>query len=223
MSQFTLFTKFLEDRNIASEDLAEYQNLVEPAESEGWQGYRIQRVGPTNRITQRCQVLMQYAWHCRDYVKKILEEHGVENVGRVVNGYIEKSRAIQILSYLAHQYKHGGVDHDPKWAGDLEPRILKPFVRGQLREFPLRLKPTVMRWGDNIGEFEFVGHCSIGDVDYPFKDFTWEFSCTIVDKDGRELGHAAELCERAFETWFKILEDHGIQIAATAIDPLSSV
>lgn len=94
----------------------------------------------------------------------------------------------------------------------MEPRYGKPFVHGVLHSFPHQLKPTSLMWGDSIPEFEFVGSAGVGDLTFQFTDFTWTFSCTIVDKDGKSLGNAASICENAFKTWLKILIDHGVQI-----------
>lgn len=213
MSQLLDFTNFIKHRDIAAEDLEKFQELIEPMQHEGWHGYRLKPLGPTDRVTQRCQTLIQYTWHCRDHVKKILSEHGVPgDVGKIVNGYIEISPDIQVISYLANSYKHGGIDRTPKWAGDVEPRIAKPFVRGMLHDFPSNLKPTVILAGDKIGEFEFVGHASVDGEDFQFKGFDWEFDCSIVDKNGKALGNAAAMCESAFQTWIKILNDHGISL-----------
>jgi hypothetical protein len=158
-------------------------------------------------------VLMQYTWHCRDYVKKILDENGEINPGKIVNDYIRASRDVQVISFLANEYKHAGIDSSQRWAVDLEPCYEKPYVHGVMASFPHRLKPTLIMWGDSIPEFEFVGSATVGDLKFQFNDFVWKFSCTIQDRDGNLLGDAAGLCENAFQTWLQVLSDNGIHLA----------
>src|SRR5262245_23593952 len=69
-------------------------------------GYRMKPLTQADRVTQRCEVLLQYTWSCRDYVKKILAERGVADPGQVVNAAIRASREIQVVSYLANAHKH---------------------------------------------------------------------------------------------------------------------
>lgn len=214
MSQLLAFSNFLKESGYAADDLEKYKELIEPIQGDGgWMGYRVRAIGPTDRITQRCNVLLFYAWSCRDYVKKILIEHGVSgNIGEIVNAYIKATPAIQVVSYLANAYKHAGADASQKWAVEIAPHLDKPFALGQLMDFPLTMKPTVMRWGDNIGEFEFTGHASVGDDDFKFTGFKWTVDCTVIDKDGKSLGTAAALAETTFSTWLTALADHGITI-----------
>ena len=214
MSKLLAFTNYLKDRQFAVDDLGQFSEIIEPVEhSDGKLGYRLKPLRPTDKITQRCKVLIQYTWHCRDYVKKILSENGKTAPGRIVNDYISGSRDIQVISYLANEYKHAGVDSSQRWATDLEPQYGKPFVHGVLQSFPHRLKPTLLIWGDSIPEFEFVGSAGVGDLTFQFTDFTWTFSCTIQDKDGHSLGNATAICENAFQAWLQVLNDNGIQIA----------
>jgi hypothetical protein len=98
------------------------------------------------RITYHLQMLMHFTWHSRDYVKKILVDQGVTDFagcGKLLNGYIEKSRDLQVCSYLANEYKHAGVDDTQKWATDLAPRYGDIYVCGIMESFPGRMKPTV--------------------------------------------------------------------------------
>lgn len=203
----------LRDRAFAVDDLAQFSQIIEPVEhSDGKLGYRLKPVCPGDKIAQRCKVLIQYTWHCRDYVKKILADNGQSEPGRIVNTYIRGSRDIQIISFLANEYKHAGTDTSQKWAVDLAPRYGKPFVHGILQSFPHRLKPTLLIWGDSIPEFEFVGSAGVGELTFQFTDFVWTISCAIEDKNARSLGHAAAICENAFQTWLQVLSDNGIQI-----------
>lgn len=213
MSKLLAFTNFLKDRQFAVDDLAEFSEIIEPVEhSDGNLGYRLKPLRPADKITQRCKVLIQYTWNCRDYVKKILAANGDTEPGRIVNTYISGSRAIQVISFLANEYKHAGIDNSQRWAVHLAPRYGKPFVHGILQSFPHRLKPTLLIWGDSIPEFEFVGSAGVGDLAFQFTDFVWTFSCTIEDKDGKSLGHAAAICENAFQTWLQVLSDNGVPI-----------
>ena len=213
MSKLLEFTNYLKERQFALDDLAEFSEIVEPVQhSDGKLGYRLKPLGPADKIIQRCKVLMQYTWHCRDYVKKILTENGETEPGRIVNGYIRASRDIQVISFLANEYKHAGINHSQKWAADLIPRWGKPYVHGVLQSFPHRLKPTLLIWGDSIPEFEFVGSAGVGNLTFQFTDFVWTFSCVIEDRDGKSLGNAAAMCESVFQTWLQVLGDNGIQI-----------
>lgn len=214
MSQLLAFTNFLNDRQYAVNDFETFSEIIEPIRNgNSGQGYRLKPIQQADRITQKCKVLVQYTWHCRDYVKKSLKEVGVQSdPGRIVNLYIQKSRDIQVISYLANEYKHAGVDVSQRWATEIEPRFGKPFVRGVLESFPHRLKPIVQIWGDSIPEFEFVGSAGIGDVVYSFQDFVWTFSCNIEDKHGGIVGHASAICEKAFQTWLRILQDNGVTV-----------
>lgn len=214
MSKLLEFANFIRDRQFAAADLAEFsEQLIESvAHPDGSLGYRLKPLQPTDKVSQRCKVLVHYTWHCRDYVKKILEEQGHAESGRIVNTYIQASRDIQVLSYLANEYKHAGTDASQRWAVDLVPRFGKPYVHGIMLNFPHRLKPTLLIWGESIPEFEFVGSAGVGDLTFQFTDFTWTFSCTIEDKDGTSLGNAAAMCESAFQTWLQILSDNGIQV-----------
>lgn len=212
MSQLLAFTNFLKDRQYAASDLDQFLEIVEPiADSEGRQGYRLKPLQQTDRITQRCKVLIHYTWHCRDYVKKVLIESGVQaDPGVILNSHIAASREIQVISYLANDYKHAGVDKSQRWGTDIAPRFGKPFVRGVLECFPYYMKPIVLLWGDSIPEFEFVGAAGVDGLVFGFKDFTWTFSCNIEDKEGKPIGHASAMCEAAFGIWTKILRDHGV-------------
>ena len=129
-----------------------------------------------DRVTQRCQILIQYTWACRDYVKKILAEGGVADPGQVVNAAIRALREIQVVSYLANEYKHAGIDPSQKWGIEIGPRLGKPFVRGVLERFPHQLKPVITIWGDSLPEFEFTGRAGIDDLVFQFTDFEWLFS-----------------------------------------------
>ena len=213
MTQLLSFTNFLRDRQFVIDDLAEFSEIIESVEhSDGKLGYRLKPLRLADKITQRCKNLMQYTWHCRDYVKKILAENGAIEPGRLVNTYISGSRDIQVISFLANEYKHAGIDSSQRWAVDLAPRYGKPFVHGILQSFPHRLKPTLLIWGDSIPEFEFVGSAGVGDLTFQFTDFVWTFSCMIEDKDGQSLGNASAMCEGAFQTWVQVLSDNGVQI-----------
>ncbi len=218
MSKLLEFTNFLKDRQFALDDLAQFSELIEPAQhQDGAVGYRIRPLKPADKISQRCKVLVYYTWHCRDYVKKILTENGELEPGRIVNTYIKKSRNIQVISYLSNADKHAGADHSQRWAADLGPRYDKPYVYGVMQSFPHRLKPTLIMRGDSIPEIEFVGSASVGNLRFQFTDFEWTFSCTIQDKDGNSLGDAAGLCESTFESWVQILDDNGVQVTANGM------
>jgi len=213
MSKLLEFTNYLKDRQFALDDLGQFAEIIEPVEHpDGSVGYRLKPLGPADKITQRCKVLIQYTWHCRDYVKKILAENGQAEPGRTVNTYIRASRDIQVISFLANEYKHAGVDASQKWAVDLAPRYGKPYVHGVMKDFPHRLKPTLLIWGDSIPEFEFVGSAGVGDLTFQFTDFVWTFSCTIEDRDGKPVATVDAMSESAFQTWLKVLDDNGIQV-----------
>lgn len=217
MSKLLEFANFLRDRRFAADDLAEFsEQLIESVEhSDGSLGYRLKPLRATDKVSQRCKVLVYYTWHCRDYVRKILEQQGHADSGQIVNSYIRASRDIQVLSYLANEYKHAGTDASQKWAADLAPRYGKPYVHGVMLSFPHRLKPTFITWGESMPEFEFVGSAGVGDLTFQFTDFTWTFSCNIEDKDGKSLGNATAMCESTFQTWLQILSDKGIQVATS--------
>jgi len=194
--------------------LDEFAEIIEPmTDPDGWQGYRLKPLERADKITQRCKVLVYYTWHCRDYVKRILSEFGVaSDPGEMVNTYIRGSGQIQVIAYLANEYKHAGVDASQRWGTDIEPRYGTPFVRGVLESFPHRYKPTIQLWGDSIPDFHFSGWAGIGESVYTFEDFTWTFSCNIENKHGVVIGHASAMCESAFQTWLRILADGGIQL-----------
>ncbi len=214
MSQLLHFTSFLKDRQYALNDFEEFTEIIEPiTDDDGRQGYRLKPLQRADKITQRCKVLVYYTWHCRDYVKRILSENGVSSdPGQIINTYIQTSGQIQIISYLANEYKHAGVDVSQRWATEIEPRYGKPFVRGILESFPHRLKPTVQLWGESIPEFEFSGYAGMGESTFTFEDFVWTFSCNIENKHGVVVGHALAMCESAFQTWLKILRDNGVEV-----------
>jgi len=217
MSKLLAFTNYLKDRQFVVDDLAQFSEIIEPVEhSDGKLGYRLKPLQRADKITQRCKVLIQYTWQCRDYVKKILLENGEAESGRIVNKYIRESRDIQVISFLANEYKHAGTDNSQCWAVELEPRYGKPYVYGVLLDFPHRLKPTLLLWGDSIPEFEFVGSAGVDDLKFDFTNFIWTFSCTIEDKSGKSLGNAATICENAFQTWVQVLSDHGVCIPKDA-------
>jgi len=213
MSKLLAFTNYLRDRQFAVDDLAQFSEIIEPVEhSDGKLGYRLKPLQLADKITQRCKVLILYTWQCRDYVKKILTENGEKEPGRIVNEYISESRDIQVISFLANEYKHVETDTSQRWAVDLKPRYGKPYVYGVLQDFPHHLKPTFLSWGDSIPEFEFVGSAGIDNLKFDFTNFIWTFSCTIEDKDGKSLGNAAAICENAFQTWLQVLSDYGVRI-----------
>lgn len=213
MSKILAFTNFIKDRDFAIEDLAQFADLIDPiAHEDKSVGYRIRPLGQADRITHRCKQLVFYTWHCRDYLKKVLEQHGISEPGRLVNDYIRKSQDIQVVSYLANKHKHCETNETQRWATELAPRYDKPYVHGIMRTFPHRLKPTLMIWGDSIPDFEFVGSASVGDLKFKFDDFSWTFSCTVVDKNGRSLGNVASICDNAFKTWLDVLNDNKISL-----------
>jgi hypothetical protein len=214
MSSLLKFAAFLKDRNYSLEDLEQFKELVEPIRhADGWHGYRLKPLTQADRVTHRCKALVHLTWHCRDYVRKILEEHGVANPGQVVNRYIAASQAAQAVSYLANEHKHAGVNPQiQRWALDVAPRYGKPFVFGQMQSFPHRLKPTVMSWGDSLPGIEVAGRAGMDDQVFEFTDFEWLYSCSIEDKDGRGIGNAWGMCELTFQNWLKILADHGIVV-----------
>jgi hypothetical protein len=213
MQALLKFTNFLKDRRYALEDLERFTELVESIKQDDRCGYRMKPLTQADRVTQRCRALIHYTWHCQDYVKRILSEHGVVDADRVVNQYIEASSAIQVISYLANENKHAGIDpKKQKWALEVEPRFGKPFVYGSLQKFPHRMKPTIMIWGESLPEFEFTGAAGVGDQTFQFTDFEWLYSCNIEDKAGKPIGNAWGMCEMAFQTWLKTLADHGVAI-----------
>jgi hypothetical protein len=214
MESLLKFTTFLKDRQYALEDLDRFAELIEPILHEGRSGYRLKPLGQADRVTQRCRTLVHYTWHCQDYVKKLLAEAGVLDAGRVVNRYIERSPEIQVISYLANENKQGGIDPGKqRWALDVTPQFGRPFVIGLMPSFPHSLKPTVILCGDSFGELEFTGRAGIGDEVFEFNRFEWLYSCNIEDKDGRPIGNAWGFCEVAFQTWLRVLTDHGIELS----------
>ena len=85
MQSLIKFTNFLMERNYALEHLEEFAELIEPiVHSDGWRGYQLKPLTEANRVTHRCKVLVHFTWHCRDYLLKILEEHGANNPGEVI-------------------------------------------------------------------------------------------------------------------------------------------
>jgi hypothetical protein len=191
MESLIKLTNFLKDRRYAVEDLERFTELIEPIQQPGgWRGYRMKPLTQGDRITQRCRALVHYTWHCQDYVKKILTEHGVNDAAHVVNRYIAAEPFIQAISYLANEHKHAGIDPSKqRWAVDVAPRYGRPFVHGQMARFPHSMKPTVILWGDSLPGFEFTGSAGIGDEAFDFTEFDWTYSCNIEDKDGKEIGN----------------------------------
>jgi hypothetical protein len=216
MSAVQRFQSFRKSRETAVESLGEFIVNVEPIEhSDGAKGYRLKPMSNGEKITHRCKFLIQETWHCRDYLKKILVESGKSHAeaGRTVNQYIEKSLSIQVISYLANEHKHAGIDEDRQsWGLELEPRLGRPFVLGQLLSFPNRMKPTIIRWGENVPELEFVGQAGVGEQAFPFEGFEWTFSCEVLFKGAKGIQHAAGLCNDAYKTWLKVLNDNDIQV-----------
>jgi len=206
------FANFLKERKYALADLEQFAELIEPMEHpDGWRGYRMKPLTQTDRVTQRCKVLVHFTWHCRDYVLRILEEHGIANPGEMLNGYIAASPIIQVLSYLANEHKHAGIDaQKQRWAVEIAPRYGTPFVLGQLLQFPHNMKPTLLFWGESFPGVEVTGRAGIGEDVYEFNDFDWRYSCNIEDKDGKPIGDAWASCEETFQTWMRVLTDHGI-------------
>lgn len=214
MSKLLEFAAFLRHRKIAVDDLDEFsRQLIEPLEHlDGAVGYRLKPLHSTEKITQRCEILVYYTWHCRDYLKKVLEENGCADPGKLVNTYIAASNDVQVASFLANHYKHSGTDATQRWATAIAPRFAKPYAHGVMLRFPHRLKPTFIIWGESIPEFEFVGSAGVDDLVFHFSDFTWTFSCTVEDKNGVQIGNALSLCENTFATWIQILSDNGIAV-----------
>lgn len=213
MEQLVKFTNFLKQRQYAVEDLDRFAELVEPLRTDDGVGYRMKPLAQADRVTQRCEMLLQYTWACRDYVRKILAAQGVADPGVALNAAIRASREIQAVSYLANAFKHGGADPEQqKWAVDLAPRLGKPFVIGQQKSFPHHLKPTFMQWGDSLPAVEFTGRAGIGDEVFEFTEFEWQYSCNVEDKDGNPIGNAWGMCEITFRAWLKVLADHGIAV-----------
>lgn len=214
MQALLKFANFLKERNYAREDLEQFTELIEPVEHpDGWRGYRMKPMKEADRVTQRCKVLVHFTWHCRDYVLRILEEHGVTNPGEALNRYIAASPIIQALSYLANEHKHAGIDAKrQRWAVDVAPRYGQPFVLGQMLSFPHRMKPTFFSRGDSFPGMEFTGRAGIGDDVYEFTEFEWFYSCNVEDKDGKPIGNAWGMCELTFQTWLKVLADHGVVV-----------
>jgi hypothetical protein len=214
MSQIEDFHTFLRHRGITLDDIAEFADLIEPVAIDGQQGYRLKALDSPDKILQRCQSLLFYTWHCRDYVKKLLIEANPgwtkDSAGKVVNDCISASVHAQVVSYLSNAYKHDGTDGSQKWAVDLQPRLGKPYVLGQQLDFPSRLKPTVMISGDNLADFEFVGRAGVGDEVHQFDHFTWKHSCQIEDKDGKVIGDVVTFCETTFSHWLRILRENGV-------------
>ncbi|MFO0799364.1 MAG: hypothetical protein U0804_17995 [Gemmataceae bacterium] len=213
MNELVRFTNLLKQRKYAVEDLDRFAELIEPIrDSAGLVGYRMKPLAEADRVTQRCEVLLQYTWACRDYVKKILKAHGITDPGLVVNRYIRDSREIQVVSYLANAHKHAGTGSSQQWAVELAPRLGKPYVLGQQHSFPHQLKPTVMIRGDSFPELEFMGSARIGDEVHEFTSFEWRYCCEIEDKDGNRIGSVWGACQVAFQTWLTILIDKGISV-----------
>ena len=217
------FTQFLRDRDYAKEDIDRFSEIIEPIESldEGRHlvGYRIKPLQSADRVTQKCAVLVQYAWHCRDYVKKILIEHEVKgDIGATINRHINKSRDAQVVSYLANSYKHAGADSSQRWAKDIAPKFGKPYVIGWLASFPGEQKPFVRLIGNDLPGLEFTGHAKdrFG-KSHQFSDFTWQFSCEVEDQNGKIIGNTFDMCERSFELLFQILTANHIPMVANAV------
>jgi hypothetical protein len=225
MSSIEAFTNFVKDRAFAVDDLKQFADVIEPVqELDGSRGYRLKRprTGDTvvrERIIHRCKMLMYYTWHSRDYVKKILVEQGIADFarsGKLVNEYLEKSRDLQISSYLANENKHAGIDDSQKWATDLAPRYGDIYVCGIMRGFPLRMTPTAAFISKSEPQFELTGFAQVDDQRFPFVDFVWTVSCVIEDKDKNILGHAVSICERGFQTWLHLLREHGVDVPREA-------
>ena len=214
MSHIDDFHSFLRHRGIILNDIAEFADLVEPVTIDGQQGYRLKALDSPDKILQRCQSLLFYTWHCRDYVKKLLIEANPgwtkDKPGQIVNDCMAASFHAQVVSYLANAYKHDGTDGSQRWAIDLAPRLGKPYVLGQQLDFPSRLKPTVMIRGDKLADLEFVGRAGIGDEVHKFDHFTWKHSCQIENKDGKVIGDVVTFCETTFSHWLRILRENGV-------------
>ena len=215
MSKLLKFTNYIKDREFVIDDLARFTEIIEPIKhTDGKLGYQLKQFLSTSKVIQRCKVLINYTWHCRDYVRKILSENGIPNqkTGEIINKYIHESRDIQVISFLANEYKHAGTNNSQKWAVNLEPRYSKPYVYGVMQSFPHRLKPTFYLQGDSIPEFEFTGSAGYGNLKFQFNDFDWIVSCIIEDKNGSSLGDVTVICENAFQIWLQVLRDYNIPI-----------
>ena len=214
MSHINDFHKFLRDRRIAVDDISEFADLIEPLVIDEQLGYRLKSLDSPDKISQRCQSLLFYTWHCRDYVKKVLVETvsgcSKEKAGQIVNDCMSASIHAQVVSYLSNSYKHDGTDASQKWAVDLAPRLGKPYVLGQQLSFPLQLKPTLIITGDKLADLEFVGRAGVGDEIQDFDDFTWKHSCQIENKDGEVIGDVVTFCETTFSHWLRILRENGV-------------
>jgi hypothetical protein len=214
MSHIDDFHTFLRDRKITLADIAEFAELIEPVVIDGQRGYRLKALDSPRRISQRCQSLLFYTWHCRDYVKKLLVAANPsctkDKAGQIINDCLSASVHAQVVSYLANAYKHDGTDASQKWAVDLAPRLGKSYVIGQQLGFPSRLKPTVLIKGDKLADFEFVGRAGVGDDVHEFADFTWKHSCEIENKDGKVIGDVVTFCETTFAHWLRVLHENGV-------------
>jgi hypothetical protein len=211
MDQLLKFTEYCRHRGYALDDLKQFKELIETIEGhDGQLGYKLKPLPEANRVTQRCQALIQYTWACRDYVKKILADVGILNPGAIVNPYIVASLEIKAISYLANEYKHAGVDASQIFGRELEPRLGKPYVLGIQQDFPFDLKPVFLISGDSLPGAEVSMKVSINNRPFQFANFDWKYSCMIEDKDGNPIGDTLDVCEKAFGMWLKILNDNGI-------------
>jgi len=216
MTKLDEFAQYLRDHDYARADLDRFREIIEPITETingiATYGYRIKPLCAGDHVTQKCKVLVEYAWHCRDYIKKILTEHKVTgDIGVLINSHIQACPELQLVSYLANSYKHAGTDQSQKWATSIAPRFATPYVVGWLNSFPGRMKPFVRLEGDDLGGFEFTGSATDNSgVAHQFQDYTWVFSCEIEDHTGKVIGNAYDICEKTFEVWKTILKNHGI-------------
>lgn len=216
-----MFTDYVADREIATQDLKAFSDAIEELRtSDGQLGYKLKRTQAGDsvsweKVCHRCKTLMSYTWHSRDYLKNILMDNGIKDldkVGQLLNKHIGKSRELQICSYLTNDYKHAGVNQTQKWATDLAPRYGDIYVYGFMESFPRRMKPTYWFTRKKEVEFELTGFAEINGQKYPFTDFEWLVSCVIEDQNGKVLGDATSICERGFHTWIQVLRENGVEL-----------
>jgi hypothetical protein len=212
MNHLDQFHKFVRHRNVALDDIAEFNELIEAITIGDQKGYKLRALESSDKIAARCQQLAFYTWHCRDHVKKVLKNVDPKcDVDQVVDGAAKHSKAAKVLAYIANDYKHCGTEHK-QWADDIGPQLAEPFVLGHQTSSPHWLKPTILISGDKLPEFEFSGAAGTDDGTFQFDTFDWRYSCYIKDRVGNRIGDAVSFCEATFALWMRILRDAGFVI-----------
>lgn len=216
MTAIEQFQRYLKDRRYNIEDLGEFLAYIRPVKHpDGLRGYQFKPLPQVDKVNHRCMTLIKDTWSCRDYVKKVFMDEGASfhRAGEIINPYIKDSKAVQIVAYLANENKHASTkDASKEWGGDIAPRLGRPFVMGVDVNFPSQVKPFIGWYCDIDGELEFAYRAGVGDNEIPFTGFAWRFSCEVLDRDGKVIGNAADICNDAYQTWVRALADNGVQV-----------